>query len=63
MTIRIDYDNITDLNTAILVIKKLQEGLNNSYSANFYLCPNCGAVMQEGWICPKCSYGAKENEE
>lgn len=63
MTIRIDYDGIKDLDTAISIIRKLQEGLNNSYSADYSLCPQCGAVKQDGWICPKCSYGAKENEE
>lgn len=54
---QIDYSKITDLDTAIRVIKKLERGLNNSYSAVFHICPKCGEIMQEGYICPNCSYG------
>ena len=63
MTIRIDYDNIKDLDTALGIIKKLQAGLNDSFSADYQLCPRCGAVRQKGWVCPKCCYGQNEGEE
>lgn len=63
MTIQIDYDNIKNLDTAKGIIKMLQAGLNDSFSADYRFCPRCGAVQQVGWICPKCSYGRNEGED
>ena len=63
MTIQIDYDDIKDLDTALGIIKMLQKGLNNSYSADYELCPRCGEIRQKGWVCPECYYGQNEGEE
>lgn len=54
--IRLNYDKITDLDTAIQIIKKLELGINNCYVADFNICPKCKNLMVKGYICPVCSF-------
>ena len=56
MAIRINVDNIKDLDQAKEVINKLAAGMNNCYAADFEVCENCGAIMTKGYICWNCSY-------
>lgn len=54
--IRLNYDKITDLDTAIQIIKKLELGINNCYTADFNICPKCKNLMVKDYICPVCSF-------
>lgn len=60
--IRLNYDKITDLDTAIQIIKKLESGINNCYTADFVICPKCKNLMVKGFICPVCSYDPSDLE-
>ena len=62
MGININLDAINDLDTAISVIRKLQRGMNECYSATFNVCPRCGEIKTDGYICWNCRYGQGEDE-
>ena len=53
--IRVNYDEIVDLDMALKIIEKLVDSMNNCYCAEFCLCPHCGAICTKGYICPNCS--------
>lgn len=53
--IRLNYDKIVDLDAALKIIEKLIDGMNNCYCAEFGLCPHCGAIYTQGYICHNCS--------
>ena len=50
----VNYDEITDLDTAIQIIRKLELGIHNCYTADFNICPKCKNIMVKGYICPVC---------
>lgn len=52
--INVNYERIIDLESALKVIRKLENGLNNCYTAEFYICPYCGEIYVKGYICPEC---------
>ena len=52
--IRLNYDKITDLDTAKRIIEKLVNGMNECYRADFLICPNCKNIMTKDYICPFC---------
>lgn len=56
MDIKINYENIKTLEQALSVIQKLVRGLNNCYQSGFNICPKCGEITTENYICWNCSY-------
>lgn len=62
MSIIINYENIQTVEQALHVIEKLQNGLNNCYAATFNICPKCGQVYTQGFICWGCGYNFDEGE-
>ena len=60
MSIDVNYENIRTLEQALNVIHKLARGLNNCYQSGFYVCPKCGEIATENYICWNCGYDSYE---
>lgn len=56
MSININYENIKTLEQALNIIHKLARGLNNCYQSGFNVCPKCGEIITENYICWNCGY-------